>query len=755
MATASLPLWAALLLATLSPVGLADTGQVVKGLAVQAASSTALSAVCSRNFKKLGQKVGGFLRAHLPQAPISPEEVSARVLALHQGLEEWKTQAGSHWRWPIEDIPGKMLTRLNAQLDHDGRKFLELTPQEQHDLVEMIAAETVRQSERDHVAAEAKARIAAARSELASESGNRAGQLRSGKLQRVVLDALHEDLTHDSVNFTDLQPAEQSRRAKNALTEAGLRFDAVNQAVERRLADAGHELGIGAKAMKGLVLDELHQELTKRKARFGDLSGPQQAELVDNALQEVLARIPEAERAIDQAIGRTGRPWNGWLMWRRNHIKEKIVGWVGDELAKATPPRHFRDLNANERQSLIDTITGAALSAVQSRPTFVVAGLGYGIPIAFGYVGSIFLPDAFKPAWYILTGGLTGPFSAGVNYYLNGKLKPIFTVKLTDHGASDAKTPFVQEMERIGSASVGFSDPFKDGRNITKDSEIPLRDALNDAAWLIAGETDAQRMVAGAVLYHATSFPEVSLNSLSAFTLYMKLKDRFANPQAYANIQRFIREGAAKKGVSPNGALTALDKILQPENWSQFPPSPQSYSAQADAELQQMLEAAHQEKDPKELSKGVAWAALFYAGHYPSMQISQATSFRFFMRDRDRLANPQTYQDAKATIAREAAALHVDPKEAIRRLDLIVRTDLWTNTATAPTSPAANPVTPPPSPVTPAEAASTAPVPVTPVTPASPPVQSRALVLVSPVQTRALVPVTPPQSRALVPVSKP
>jgi hypothetical protein len=306
-----------------------------------------------------------------------------------------------------------------------------------------------------------------------------------------------------------------------------------------------------------------------------------------------------------------------------------------------------------------------------------VAGLGYGIPIALGYVGSIFLPDAVKPAWYVITGGITGPFSSGVNYWLNGKLKPIFTVKIQDHAADAEKSPFILEMERIGQASVSFSDPFKDGRNITKDSELPLRDALNDAAWLIADEGDAQRTVAGAVLYQATAFPEVTLNSFASFTLYMKLKDRFGNPEAYAKIQQYIRDMATRKGVSAVGPLKALDKILQPDLWQQIPPAQQTYSAQADAELQQMLDAARQEQNPKETGKGVAWAALFYSLHYPKMRLSNATTFRFYSQTRDQMANAAAYNDAKAIIEKEAPGLHVDPQDAIRRLDGILRTDLW------------------------------------------------------------------------------
>ena len=217
-----------------------------------------------------------------------------------------------------------------------------------------------------------------------------------------------------------------------------------------------------------------------------------------------------------------------------------------------------------------------------------MVGLGLGGPIALAYLGAEALPSTVLPAWYIFDGIVTGPFTFGVNYWTNAKMKPFFSLSsskpeaprlktpvdketariASSHTEPDAGTtsPIVQVFKRIGSSSTGVSDQDKDGRNIAKDSEIQLRDSLNDAI-RITNDDDAHLLFAASLLNNAEAFPEARINPLSALQLHLKVKDRFANPTAYNRIRELIRLQASTRKIDSRPALINLDIILQPEEW--------------------------------------------------------------------------------------------------------------------------------------------------------------------------------------------
>jgi hypothetical protein len=319
------------------------------------------------------------------------------------------------------------------------------------------------------------------------------------------------------------------------------------------------------------------------------------------------------------------------------------------------------------------------------------------------------LPESVRPAWYILTGIFGGPFTFGVNYWLGGKLKPFFSVNhkapvavartavekeverlgaATSAQASAAESPFKNAMEGIGAASTGLSDPFKDGRNITKDSEINPRDSMNDAAFRLSDEEDARATLAGAILYQATTYPEAKINSMLAFLLHMKLKQRFGNPDSYASVQGHIRKLAARENLNPEQALSRLDQVIGPELWPVRSASrSEKSSKEADEELHSLLLRARvPSADGVDLETKVAWAALFYERHYAGVPISQATSFEFYMGTKDRLANAASYDRALEIVRSLAPQTGVTPEAATERLNVLFRRDLWSPLAVAAAS---------------------------------------------------------------------
>ncbi len=280
---------------------------------------------------------------------------------------------------------------------------------------------------------------------------------------------------------------------------------------------------------------------------------------------EGLARIESIEKSLGPAIDELRTPWRWLVKLRRNELLRQSFIALDTELKNQK--RSLVEASPREREELAQTAVDSVVGGYRTLPSTLVLTVGMGVPIGLAY-SVLLLPEAVRPAGYGIANLFSGPFAFGLTYWLNGKLKPISGIK--PRNTSGTKGPFIQHMERIGSSSTGLSDPFKDGRNIKKDAVLELRDSLNDAAWNITDEHDAREAVAMATLQAAAGFPEVKIDTLTSYLMYLKVKQRFSNPAAHGQIKTLIREFARKESLpdeTTEGALNLLDRLVRPDLW--------------------------------------------------------------------------------------------------------------------------------------------------------------------------------------------
>lgn len=642
---------------------------------------------------RYGQVFGG--RSPKPVA-LTVGETTSRQQVIDEALAE--IPAAGPGELAFSERREAVLKALGAELSEEKRLFSKLSPEERKEIAVSILTEV--DAHANHVAnrAEAASRIEGAGQALVSDRrlSEKSWGLSEKKTQEIFLDVFHAMLSAEGVRHSTLSPAEKSRWQDRVTKEVVARAQAVRDAILRANAasGAGEKLPLGP--MAELVLAVVHHEVTTHSVSFAALTGEEGVKLADAAVAEVLSRIGPIEKALAAGIRQTSSPWNWQLRATRTSLQARLLEALHAELAKRGVA--FSNLSRKVREATAETLVASALAPYQSRPTLLTTSIGLGVPIAFAYAGGMVMSDAVRPAWYIFTGILGGPFTFGVTYWLNGKMKPFFSVSPKTALVAVAHTPVERETERIGTqgrkegasdspvrhamegigaASTGLSDPFKDGRNITKDSEINPRDSMNDAAWRIRDETDARKTLAAAVLYQAETFPEVPINSLLSFLLHMKVKERFGNVDAYASVQGNIRSLAKETGISPDEALVRLERMIRPDLWTNAPAVQKADSEQADAELTKLLaRASGTRKSADAVAKEAAWAALFYERHYPGTPLSDATTFEFYMRTKDRLAKPGVYERAVALVEKEAPALGISPILVRQRLDAILRADL-------------------------------------------------------------------------------
>ncbi len=282
--------------------------------------------------------------------------------------------------------------------------------------------------------------------------------------------------------------------------------------------------------------------------------------------EEGIARMEALEKILDSSTDEVGTPWRWELQLRRNEMMRRSFIALDKELKNQGRP--LVQMPPKERTEAAQTAVDSVLGPYRTRPNSLILAIGLGVPIGLTY-SILFLPEAIRPAGFGIANLFSGPFSFGLTYWLNGKLKPLSGVKQRTNG--EEKTPVQLHMERIGANSTGLSDPFKDGRNISKDAAIALRDSLNDAAWNIKDERDATQSLAITILHHAVAFPEVKIDSLSSYLLHLKLKSRFGNAKSLREVKDLVTSFAAKEGLSESDAERALalvDRLMRPDLWS-------------------------------------------------------------------------------------------------------------------------------------------------------------------------------------------
>lgn len=497
-----------------------------------------------------------------------------KILQLSEGEKNLRTSlikeklSGSKTALPLppEEQYDRVLSNLNAKLLQENRLLSSLTEEERQELVSSVLSEVEKQVFHQGIEHEAALRIKFVE-HISKEKENE---------KVLLLDILRKKLQPFENSLRKVPETEEFKLFKEVKREFELRRQKTVEELARQKKQNQRPWILGDEAVQNSVLQILEERLSSEGKSFEALSVAEQKAQTDAAFREFAARLAAVEKKVDESVAETGNPWNWQILWQKPQILERVLAKLHEDLTKQN--RNFLSFNRGERELQASGHVSSTLASYQDRPTLKVAGVGLGVPILMGYAGSMAVPEVVRPAWYIITGILAGPFTFGVNYYFNGLLKPIFSLNKQKKSdplpsgllgkemqrlmASNPKAlgPFAKDMSDIGANSTGVPDPFKDGRNISKDGEIPLRDSLNDAM-RIENRDDAEKAVAAALLYHRSAFPEVRLNQLAVNSLRLKIKSRFSDGEAVSRIEKHIKELATDAEEDPKSAIEEL-KIL-------------------------------------------------------------------------------------------------------------------------------------------------------------------------------------------------
>jgi len=589
------------------------------------------------------------------------------------------------------------LQRVHETLSREGRSFSSLSEAESRELVDWALAEVDLAAERSAHREEAAARVNAFTEEIYGEPFGELSisRLSTARVRSILLEALREDLAQKNTQFRDLSKAERTLWAKRAVSDVTVRGDLAREIILAAQAERGVPFALSYEKMLESTLRAVQDQIRNRHLSFRDLPREVQKSLLDSALTEVVTCIGPVNKALDEGIASTNRPWNWQLFLKKRALRELLMDALEQRLS--SQKRTFTSLTRAEREQMARELVDAALAPYRSRPNLIAIGVGLGAPIGFAYAAGPLMPEAARPAWYVLTSVVSYTFTFGVTYWVNGVLKPYFALNqrmpapiantpvdieierhLRGNAPASGETPFFRDMMGVGTGSTSIPDWFKDGRNITKDGELNPRDSMNDAAWRIRDEEDARKTLAGAILYQSTTFPETKIESLLSFLLYMKLKERFANRPAYESVRSHIVALAKESHVASQDALVRLDRMLRPDRWEVGAATLAPFSAEADAEIRTLLRPLQSENVTVEsAAKQLAWAALFYELQYPGTRLSNATTFELYMEMKSRLSLSEVHSRASAIVGAEAPALKVATEKVEARLTALLRTDLW------------------------------------------------------------------------------